>query len=215
VDYLFHILIALAVLALCILLVQSRSRARLAEGQMELAAKNRKRRNRQEAKTANSAGQLPQQKAVTKRELKKVPTPWGWAGSAVRHGNEPGSGAHWSALAGHPTSLKQWIERLSAEKRTVEDEEYRRRNSDALRSMVEDRYGHAPHPTKMKYSKVKAPRLRDPDRPHDQMDNFPSGRTGAIVGKLSQQPGGSQLGNSLGRRRKVAGLENIKKPWGW
>jgi hypothetical protein len=205
VDYLFHILIALAVLALCILLVQERSRARLADRQMELAAKNRKRRIRQEAEAANSADRLPNQKAVTKRELKKVPTPWGWAGSS----------AQWSALGGHPTSLRQRIERLRAEKRTVEDEEYRRRNSDALRSMVEDRYGHAPHPTKIKYSKVKPPRLRDPDLPHDQMDNFPSGRTGAIVGKLSQQPGGSQLGNSLGRRRKVAGLENIKKPWGW
>ena len=214
-DYLFHSLIALAVLAVCLVLVRSRGRARLAHGQMELAEKSQKRRKRQDAKAANGASQLPNQKVVMKRELKKVPTPWGWAGSDVRRGNVRSAASNGNVLGGSSGSLTHWIEHLIAEKRTVEDDSYRQRKDAALRSMVEDRFGHAPKPGTMKYSKVKPPRLRDPDRPHDQMDNFPSGKTNAIVGKLSQQPGRPKPGHSLHRGRKVAGLENIKKPWGW
>ena len=214
-DYLFHTLIALGVLAIGLLLVRSRGRAKSAEHQMELAAKNRKRRQRQEAKAATSAPLLPNQKAVMKRELKKVPTPWGWAGSDVRRGDGRSTTHHGRGLDGSYDSLKHWIERLVAEKRTVEDEEYCRRKNDALRSMLEDRFGHAAQPTKMEYNKVKPPRLRDPDRPYDQMDNFPSGRTRDIVGKLSQQPAKPKLGQSGRPGRKVVGLENIKKPWGW
>jgi len=127
-------------------------------------------------------------------------------GSDVRHGHEAGSGAG---------SLKGWIDHLIAEKRTIEDDEYRQHNSEALRFMVEDRFGHAAQPTRMKYSKVKPPRLADPNRPHDQMDNFPSGRTDAIVSKLSKQPGKAAGVTRRGPFRKAAGLENIKKPWGW
>ena len=214
-DYLFHSLIALAVLAICLLLVQSRRRAKLADHQMKLAARNRKRRMRQQAKDASGGHRLPNQKTVIKRELKKVPTPWGWPGSEARHGNEPGVGPHWHGSDGAAGSLKHWIEHLVAEKRTVEDARYRQRKQDALRSMLEDRYGRAPKPAEMEYRKVKPPRLQDPERPHDQMDNFPSGRTHAIVGKLSQQPARPKLGQSLRPGRKVAGLENIKKPWGW
>jgi len=204
VDLLFYSLIALAVLAVCLLIARMPGRARLAGRPMELAQRQQK--HLEKEKTRAALGDLPRKKAVLQRELKKVPAPWGWPGSDVRHGHEAGSGAG---------SLKGWIDHLIAEKRTIEDDEYRQHNSEALRFMVEDRFGHAAQPTRMKYSKVKPPRLADPNRPHDQMDNFPSGRTDAIVSKLSKQPGKAAGVTRRGPFRKAAGLENIKKPWGW
>jgi hypothetical protein len=215
VDYLFHSLIVLAVLAICLLLANSRRRAKLADHQMELAAKNRKRRERQEAKAASHSHRLPNEKAVVQRELKKVPTPWGWPGSDVGHGAKDGRYLHRIGPGSSLSSLRHWVERLVAEKRTVDDAEYRQMKSEALRSMVEDRYGHTPQATRMKYQKVKPPRLRDPSRPYDQEDNFPSGQTEKIVKKLSQQPGKPEAEQDWRPFRKVSGLENIKKPWGW
>ena len=81
--------------------------------------------------------------------------------------------------------------------------------------MLEERNGRAPKPAEIEYRKLKPPSLQDPERPHDQMHNYPSGRTQAIVAKLSHQPGSPKLGLSVRPWRNVAGLENIKKPWGW
>jgi hypothetical protein len=204
VDYLVFSLIVLAVLAACLYLIRLPGEVRLKRRPEELAARAQQRRKRPESEPPEAT--VPRAKAVLQRELKKVPTPWGWPGSNIRHGHEPGGGTG---------SLKGWIDHLIAEKRTVEDDEYRQHNSEALRSMLEDRFGHAAQPTRMKYSKVKPPRLADPNRPHDQMDNFPSGRTDAIVSKLSKQPGKAGEVARSGPFRKTAGLENIKKPWGW
>ena len=54
--------------------------------------------------------------------------------------------------------------------------------------MLEDRYGSAIEPTAIKYRKVRPPKLRNPNDPHDQMDNFPSGKTDQITSKLSNFP---------------------------
>lgn len=203
-DYLVFSLIVLAVLAVCVYLIRLPGEVRLTGRPAELAERAQKRRKQQEA--SSSVAPIRVKKVVLQRELKKVPIPWGWPGSDARHGRR----SH-----GNGISLKQWIEHLVAEKRTVDDEVYCELKREALRSMVEDRFGHAAKPGEMPYRKVKPPRLQDPNRPPDQMDNFPSGRTDAIVRKLSRQPGVPRVDRSGNGRRKAAGLDQIKKPWGW
>jgi len=204
VDYLVFSLIVLAVLAVFLYLVRLPGEVRLTGRQADLAQRAQDRSKQHQFRSSEAA--LPVRKTVLRRELRKVPTPWGWPGSDGRHGG---------GSSGHGISLKEWIEHLVAEKRTVDDEGYREQKREALRSMVEDRFGHAVKPGEMAFRKVKPPRLQDPDRPPDQMDNFPSGRTEAIVKGLSSQPGKPRIGRFASGNRKTAGLDRIKKPWGW
>jgi hypothetical protein len=215
VDFLFYSLILLGVVGILLVLARLPGSSRLASRQMELAEKASKRKKRQAAKQAASNSRLPQQEAVIRRELKKAPIPWGWPGSDVRNGAHHGQAAHGLSPGHAARSLRHWIDHLIEEKRTVDDDEYRQMNAEALRSMVEDRFGRTPQATRITYRKVKPPRLRDPSRPHDQEDNFPSGRTEEIVEKLSRQPGKPKVVQQWRPTRKAAGLENIKKPWGW
>jgi hypothetical protein len=66
----------------------------------------------------------------------------------------------------------------------------------------------------MAYQKVKPPRLRDPSLPHDQMDNFPSGKTEQIVSGLDKQPDKPEDRRET-PRRKTGSLKDVKTPWGW
>jgi hypothetical protein len=211
-DYLLFSVIVLAVLALCLLLIRLPGQARLAGRPEELA--ERTRRRHQARKEAAARDQLPHQKFVLRRELKNVPTPWGWPGSDVRHGMGAGSAAGGQDFAGPSGTLQRWIERLRTEKRTVEDSDYQSRKDAALRTMLEDRYGRTPKPGEVVYQKVKPPRLADPTRPYDQLDNFPSGRTDSIVSGLDRQPERQTVEQVTNRARKAA-IGEIRTPWGW
>jgi hypothetical protein len=205
VDYFVFSAIVLAVLAVCLYLVRIPGKLRLTRRSADLA--ERAQDHRKQTNSESLAETTPRRTAILQRELKKVPTPWGWAGSNVRHGHRLNSHGG--------ISLKEWIDHVVAEKRTVDDDEYRKLRQEALRSMLEDRFGHANKPSEMTYRTVKPPRLLDPARPPDQMDNFPSGRTDAIVKKLSPQPRKPHPKWGGQRVRKAVGLDQIKKPWGW
>ena len=157
-----------------------------------------------------AAGQpsLPHHQTIIKRELKHVPTPWGWPGSDVRQG---GLGDR----SGGNGSLQAWIDHLVSEKRTVDDDLYQSRKDASLRALLEDRYGRPAKPGEVEYRRVKPPLLRDPGRPYDQEDNFPSGRTGQILDGLSRQPGKPSPAQSAPGMRKAGGLKDVKTPWGW
>ena len=213
---LFYSVIGLAVLALCLVLASLPGQTRLAGRPEELADRTRERRQREKQKDAGQADRLPQHKMVIQRELKQVPTPWGWPGSA----NRPADGESNAKLpAGARVSsgvLQRWIDHLMAEKRTVEDQEYRESRHAALRSMIEDRFGRSlPQPQEMAYRKVQPPKLMDPQRPHDQMDNFPSGKAERIVSGLKRQPNATRQAESALVARRKARLGDIKTPWGW
>jgi hypothetical protein len=213
----FYSVIGLAVLALGLALAKLPGSVRLRSRPEELADRAQARRKRDERKHAGDADRLPQHKMIIQRELKQVPTPWGWPGSEMRHDGGEDAGLHGLDLRHDSSSLKRWIDHLFADKRTVEDDQYRSRREAALRAMVEDRFGRTPQATEVKFQKVKPPRLRDPDRSYDQMDNFPSGRTEAIVTKLSSQPSSaaSKIDQKQAPLRKTVGLGDIRKPWGW
>ncbi len=214
---LFYSVIGLAILALCLVLASLPGQTRLAGRPEELADRTRERRQREKQKDAGQADRLPQHKMVIQRELKQVPTPWGWPGSELRREDGEDTGLHGLELHHNSSSMKRWIDQLFADKRTVDDDQYRSQRQAAVRAMIEDRFGRSPQATKVKFQKVKPPRLQDPDRPHDQMDNFPSGRTDAIVTKLARQPqpGKPTTAPRQPALRKTVGLWEIKKPWGW
>lgn len=213
-EYLYYFLVILALVALCLYLIRIPGQVRLARKPADLADRARKHRLQEKAKDHSDSQVLPHHRRIIQRELRKVSTPWGWPGSDVRLGGLRGS------QNGSSGSLRTWIDRLTSEKRTVDDSEYRLRKEASLRALLEDRFGRPAKPGEVAYARVKPPQLRDPSRPYDQEDNFPSGRTDQIVAKLGRQPGKAvtaQAGpaqRDLVARRAV-GLKDVKTPWGW
>ena len=186
VEYLLYVLVVLAILALCAALF--RPPAGIPEPL------------REKRPAADSRRPAPV------RELKNVPIPWGWPGGQTRPGN--GVGLRSAAAGGQDASsaLQIWVDRLIAEKRTTDDGDYQLRKDASLRALLEDRYGRGADSRAMVYRKTRPPLLQDPQRPPDQMDNFPNGKADRILAGLQRQP------QSGGRSRE---LGNMKTPWGW
>lgn len=206
VEYLYYLLVILALVALCLYLVRIPGQMRLTRKPVDLADRARVRRRRQqEAAEQAPAPSLPVH--VLRRELKQVPTPWGWPGSEARHSSVGANGS--------PGSLHDWIDRLVSEKCTVDDDAYRLRTDASMRALLEDRFGRPAQASEMAYRQVKPPQLRDSSRPYDQMDNFPSGRTERIMAGLNRPPAKPlRAQRDLAAHRAVE-LKNMKTPWGW
>jgi hypothetical protein len=221
VEYINYILIVLALLFALIAYLRFSGRSLLANDQMALANAARQRRlkkNREQIHGPADKFLSPeQQKAILSRELSKVPTPWGWP----QHETTADEGRQSAVTNGHAhsfsDSFQRWAGKLVHEKHTVDDVEYKRKKEDCMRALLEDRYGRSGKTTAVPYVKVKAPLLRDPAAPHDQMDNFPSGRANKITRKLEQQHqhGGVPKKAVYPRLKTHSGLKNLKMPWGW
>ncbi len=187
--------------------------SRLAKDQMELANAARQRRLKKNKEQIHGQADKflsrKQQKAVLNRELSKVPTPWGWP----QHVTIAAGGSRSEVTNGHAhsfsDSVQRWAGKLVHEKHTVDDVEYKRKRDDCMRALLEDRYGRSSKTTSVPYEKVKAPLLRDPASPHDQMDNFPDGKVDGVKSKLNSQPESTRL------YKKPSLLREVKKPWGW
>lgn len=205
-EYLYYLLVILALVALCLYLVRIPGHARLTRKPADLADRARAyRRREQKAAERAPAPHLPAH--VLRRELKHVLTPWGWPGSELRQG---GVGMDRSQ-----SSLQGWVDRLVSEKRTVDDDEYRLRKDASLRALLEDRFGRPAQPGVVAYRQVKPPQLRDPGLPYDQMDNFPSGRTEQIVAGLGRQPGKPARVHGDRAAGRTHALKDMRTPWGW
>lgn len=211
-EYFSYILVVLLILAVVLFLVRIPGRSRLKGKPADLSDRARKRRAQLASRNRAAAAreELEMRHQALQRELLRVPTPWGWPG----HGQTAADGS--SGGADRATaSLHHWVDLLIREKRTVDDREYRSKQAASLRALLEDRYGRASRMQEVEYRQVKRPLLRDPSEPHDQMDNFPSGKGDELVAKLRGQPKGSSPILQATRVRKVSGLEDIRTPWGW
>lgn len=214
-DYIQYVTTVVVLLGAVLLAIRLAGKRHAHDRQMKLADRARKRRARQARSAQARPGIGPRQKAVLQRQLKNVPTPWGWPGSITRPAAAEGHPMRSPGIQLASGGLQRWIDQLMAEKRTVDDREYLESRHAALRSMIEDRFGRSPQPQEMAYRKVKPPRLMDPERPHDQMDNFPSGKTERIVSGLKQLPDAARPMQSALAARRSASLGDIKTPWGW
>lgn len=212
-DYIYYMLVVLALLAACLFLVRIPGRTRLSEDHLALAEKALKRRRRAREQDHSQADLLAHRHQVMERELSRVGTPWGWPGHEATHSDGSGTAPMGEEVHGVSESLHRWADRLLREKRTVEDHEYRLRRQSSLRALLEDRYGRAGRMASIEYEKVKAPLLRDPDQPHDQMDNFPSGRGDEITAGLRAQRGVINL--RFSKKAAQPDLGKLKTPWGW
>lgn len=213
-EYLYYVLLILALAAVLLLALRMPGRKRLAGRPEDLASRAKRRREVERQRDADRAGDLARRHAVLERELKQVPTPWGWPGSDLHGSSKPDLADHLHGEVAHPGTVRRWLDHLVVEKRTVQDEDFLQRREASLKALLEDRYGRTIKPSEMAYREVKPPRLRDPSLPHDQMDNFPSGKTDQIVSGLKKQPGqpGEQRETPV---RKTGSLKEVKTPWGW
>jgi len=221
-DYIYYILIILGLLALLIVAVRLPGRSRLANKQMELARSADKRKLKHQKAQAKAESRKPlltsdgKTHHVIERELARVPAPWGWP----QHGKHKGIGerVHEFTHSDHDLSdsLHRLTDKLFDEKRTVQDAEYLQKRNASMRALLEDQYVPKAKMSKVNYRKVKAPMLRDPGAPHDQMDNFPSGKgdqlTEELKSKSRTQTGRKKL---RGRDARRTDLKNLKTPWGW
>lgn len=213
-EYFYYLLVILALVALCLYLVRLPGHVRLTRNPADLADRARKLRQQQRRAGAGESPLPLHYERIIQRELRNVPTPWGWPGSTIRHGGLRAAAGS-NGVPGPTGSLQGWIDLLISEKRTVDDHDYRLRKDASLRALLEDRFGRPVQPSQVPYVRTKPPLLRDPGRPYDQQDNFPSGRTAAIVSKLKPQPGKPALPQREPAARKSAALRDIRTPWGW
>jgi hypothetical protein len=152
---------------------------------------------------------------VLQRELMHVPTPWGWPGHRGPASFKSQASADAQEVHGVSESINQFVERLFSEKRTVDSQEYLLRKDASLRTLIEDRYGRASTMKAIPYRQVKPPRLRDPSQPHDQMDNFPSGKVDQIAARIPRQPETAPVVKQQSPMKKTADLHMVRTPWGW
>ena len=212
VEYLYYVLLVLALAAVFLVALRIPGRGRLAGRPEDLASRASRRRERERQKEAARDAGSARRHAVLERELKHVPTPWGWPGSDLHGAGKPDLAD--DVEIAHSGAVRRWLDHLVAEKRTVHDENFRQRREASLKALLEDRYGRRIKPSEMAYRKVKPPRLRDPSLPHDQMDNFPSGKTDQIVSGLEEQPRQPEPRREM-PLRKTGSLKEVKTPWGW
>lgn len=213
VEYVYYNLIILGFLAAILTLLRLPGHTRLARNKMALANKARQRNKQGVRAKSRFKDEYPD--AVTRkknrimaRELKNVATPWGWPGHA--DGNPFGS-----KNGDHSPAIMRFAEKLAEEKTTVQDANYQTRRTASLKALLEDRYGRASKMTELEYRKIHAPHLRDPQSPHDQMDNFPSGKGDQIAANIKRDTRIRTGNMPVSRDAKPTSLKAVKMPWGW
>ena len=211
-----YVLFILGTLAVGIIVAGLIRNSYVLSNQMELARRARLRKVKQQTSKQPVShkknflaltGSKPS--PVTARQLQAVKTPWGW----------PQHGAYAKQSTGQVEkshSLRHFTNRLIGSKKTIEDQEYLKKRNASIRALLEDRYGRASRMQEMPYRKVKAPLLRDPNAPFDQLDGLPSSKAGQVVSKLRTQPRSARdMKASASKLGSSPEEKYIKTPWGW
>ena len=144
------------------------------------------------------------------RELHSVRTPWGWP----QHNSDmdkPGSGLS--------EPMKSFTDGLLRRKNRLAGSAGELRGRESIRALIEDRYvpSNWNSPNEIEYRKVKPPLLRDPNAPHDQMDNF-GVKKAELVRKKLQRVVKMNVGAAAAARQhelRYVDVKYVKQPWGW
>ena len=144
------------------------------------------------------------------RELHSVRVPWGWP----KH-SPVGS----KRKSGPSNAMKWFSDRVANRKTRLERKPARSRSKENLRAFIEDRYVPAKwnSPSEIAYRKVKPPLLRDPNAPHDQMDNFGI-KPAELVRKKLQRVVKMDVEAAVAAEQdelRYVNREFVKQPWGW
>jgi hypothetical protein len=94
------------------------------------------------------------------------------------------------------------------------------RGRESVRALIEDRYVPSKwnSPSEIEYRKVKPPLLRDPNAPHDQMDNFGVKQAELVRKKLQRvaKMNVAAAAAAAGQRDfRYVSLQDVRQPWGW
>lgn len=93
------------------------------------------------------------------------------------------------------------------------------RGRKSVRALIADRYvpSNRNSPNEIEYRKVKPPLLRDPNAPHDQMDNFGVKKAELVRKKLQRVVKINVEAATAAKQNELqyAGLKDVKQPWGW
>jgi hypothetical protein len=217
VEYVDYSLIIVGLLVAVLIWLLLPSRFRLPGDPLSSTDTSRQRRltkkkQKQEARVVKPLS--PEQlTAELKRDLAKVPTPWGWP-HYEKHTFEGGQPA---PANGHANSISEsfhhWADRLVQEKHTVDDEEYRRRKERCIRTLLEDRYGRSA--TIAPAASAKQPEV--PAVPHHPVDHFSSKRVDKVEARFLRkgQTGEISYHTRPLKLKKQSGLKDLKMPWGW
>jgi len=210
-EYVSYILVTLGIITGCLLLMRLPAQPIRKTNSLARIPKIEK----EAGQNMNGTDTGLRSNLVLQRELMHVPTPWGWPGhqrpALYKSQALPGA----QDVSGVSESISQFVERLFSEKRTVDSQEYLLRKDASLRTLIEDRYGRASTMKEIPYRQVKPPRLRDPSQPHDQMDNFPSGKVDQIAARIPRQPALAPVVMQQSPMKKTADLHMVRTPWGW
>ena len=156
------------------------------------------------------------------RELHSVRTPWGWPKPSAEKGmlNLSLSDAMQS-FSDRLVRQKKQLESRTAEPRAKA--RAKARGKESFRALIEDRYVPSTwnSPNEIQYRKVKPPRLRDPNAPLDQMDDFGIKQAELVRKKLKRvvtMNADEAVAPKQGAKQdefRYVGLKDVKQPWGW
>ena len=199
-EYLYYLLIIGSIFSLLfLLLVRSAGlREKRSRGSLRIQTQRTAQGKREESDAEFES--RANQHVSGGHQLSRVPTPWGWPGHNGYGDHGAGS---WSSKSSDSSSqpvasasLHQWVDRMIAEKRTVEDREYVLKKNESLRALLEDRYGKL-------------------DRKHDQQDNNSKTNAEEVSSSLKKEARQLTLPGAQGAHGKTSQLGKIRTPWGW
>ncbi len=208
VEYVYYILALLVIGLVCLLTIRLLTRRETNHAALQYAKRQEYLKSRQAAANKKSrGGQVAKHPSVV-RELQSLRSPWGWPGHAAKDRDQDES-----------VSMKTFTQRLLKEKELARKNSINMRTSASVRALLEDRYGRVnkEEMQAVPYEKVKAPLLRDPSEPHDQMDNFGAGSAERIRTRLefTDIPVRDRAPSEKKKEFRYVELQDIKQPWGW
>lgn len=216
-DYLYYILVTLAIMALCLYLTGFPGLKRIDSDQAAFDERARKRRKREQSQSPRHDRIPEREEMFLNRGVQNVPTPWGWPGhddkTGIGHSVHSASIPKTPEVHGVSDSLHRWVDRLVSEKRTVDDQDYVLKKEASVRALLEDRYGRTLRTPVKPDREGKPLQLREPGGLNDQMDSYLNGRGDKVISKLESQPG--QLPGSRVSGKSRSRLKEVKTPWGW
>ena len=148
------------------------------------------------------------------RELHSVRTPWGWPNPSAEKGMPKLSLSD---------AMQSFSDRLVRQKKQLDgrtaEPRAKARGKESFRALIEDRYVPSTwnSPNEIQYRKVKPPRLRDPNAPLDQMDDFGI-KQAELVRKKLQRVVTMNADEAVTPKQdefRYVGLKDVKQPWGW
>jgi hypothetical protein len=115
--------------------------------------------------------------------------------------------------------MKSFTDNLVRRKNRLAGSSAESRGRESVRALIEDRYVPSKwnSPGEIEYRKVKPLLLRDPNAPHDQMDNF-GVRQAELVRKKLQRVAKMNVAAAAAASQedlRYVGAKDVKQPWGW